>query len=185
MIALRCRAMCAPSPDNLGKESDMTYTPQHLERWTRPDSFMQHCDDWFYSSKCYVFISQHRDSDSVTRSNFACALNELGGESDTVKVISESHWAVGWVEWIAIHASDSIALEKADEIACALSGYPILNEDHWSELEWTEACEYWESMTVESRMEYCQRAGVSIFAARHDCMPYDESGMLQEILNGC
>lgn len=35
-----------------------------------------------------------------------CMLRELGGESETVRVVRESHWAVGWVEWIAIHESD-------------------------------------------------------------------------------
>jgi hypothetical protein len=91
---------------------------------------------------------------------------------------------VGWVEWIAIHESDSQALEKANEIMRRLDGYPVVNEDHWSELEWNEACEYWERLSVRDRAEYCQRAGLSIFAARRDYMPSDDSGMLMELLRG-
>lgn len=162
----------------------MTYEPRNLERWTRPESFMQHCEEWFYTRACFIFIGQNRDSDSVTRSNFQCALRELGGESDTVAVIRESHWACGWIEWIAIHESDAAALECADEMAGALSDYPVLDDEHWSELEWTEAHDYWESMDVRERAYYCERAGISIFAARRDYMPIDDSGHLLELLNG-
>jgi len=31
----------------------------------------------------------------------------LGGESETVFVVSENHFLVGRVEWIAIHESDT------------------------------------------------------------------------------
>lgn len=150
-----------------------------LEKWTRPDSYMG--AEW---PEYFVFLGQHRDSDSLSRSNFICGLEKIGGESDTVHIVHERHWAVGWVEWIAIHESDSQALEKANEIMRRLDGYPVVNEDHWSELEWNEACEYWERLSVRDRAEYCQRAGVSIFAARRDYMPSDDSGMLMELLSG-
>jgi hypothetical protein len=150
-----------------------------LEKWTRPDSYMG--AEW---PEYFVFLGQHRDSDSLSRSNFICGLEKIGGESDTVHIVHESHWAVGWVEWIAIHESDSQALEKANEIMRRLDGYPVVNEDHWSELEWNEACEYWERLSVRDRAEYCQRAGLSIFAARRDYMPSDDSGMLMELLRG-
>jgi len=50
--------------------------------------------------------------------------------------------AVGWVEWIAIHESDAAALAIANKISDALEDYPVVNEDHWSQLEWDEACDY-------------------------------------------
>jgi hypothetical protein len=99
-------------------------------------------------------------------------------------VICENHWAVGWVEWIAIHESDSKALEIADEIICALADYPILDDSHWSDLEYQEASDYWESMSISDRIYWCDRVGVSIFAARHDHLPEDQSGELISILNG-
>ena len=43
-------------------------------------------------------------------------LTALGGETDTVIVVRETHWAVGWVEWIAIHQDDEKALKIADDI---------------------------------------------------------------------
>lgn len=150
-----------------------------LTRWTLPDSYGgAHWDEYF------VFLGQNRDSDSLTRSNFICGLKALGGESETVIVVREGHWACGWVEWIAIHESDTAALEQADSIACALEDYPVVNEDHWSEMEWNEAADYWERMRVRDRIEYCERAGISIFAARRDYLPQDDSGALLELLRG-
>ena len=70
-----------------------------------------------------------RDSDCLKQSNFAVMLRELGGESETVIVVRESHWAVGWVEWIAIHELDAAALQIADE-QCAL----------WKWLQEAEVC---------------------------------------------
>ena len=163
----------------------MSYEPENLERWSRPDSWMAHCDEWFYTRACFVFIGQNRDSDALARSNFECALRELGGESETVKVISESHWGCGWIEWIAIHESDHKALEIADELVAALSDYPVIDESHWSELEWNEVCELWESSDIEDRLHYMRDSGVSIFAARRDEIPQDDSGMIFDRLRSC
>jgi len=127
------------------------YTPKHLKRWTRPECYIGESWPEHYSAG----VGQHRDSDALARSNFACMLKALGGESETVKVVHEGHWAVGWVEWIAIHESDSQALETADEIAAALEDYPVINEDHWSELEMQEANEVWKDCyTAQERIDY-------------------------------
>ena len=141
----------------------MTYQPKHLTRWTLPDSYAgPEWPEWF------SIYGQHSDSDSLTRSNFACILKELGGESETVRVIRERHWAVGWIEWIGVHERDSKALEIADGISKDLEGYPVVNEDHWSQLESDEAFDYWQRMSVRERVEWCRDADVSIFAARRD-----------------
>lgn len=151
-----------------------------IERWTRPSSFAAWEDSWFYSNKCFVFLGRHRDSDILTESNFECGLAALGGESDTVQIVRESHWAVGWVEWIAIHESDTKALEIADDIMCALSDYPVVNEDDWSEREWNAAQDYWESLDISERVDLCRGAGLSIFAARSDSIPQGDNGYIYE-----
>lgn len=135
--------------------------PKHLKLWTMPDNYMGEVWPGYY-----VFLGQHRDSDSLTRSNFICGLKEIGGETETVQVVRERHWAVGWVEWIAIHQDDEKALEIADHIMDGLEDYPVVNEDHWSDLEWTEAHDYWQSMGLRERVAMCRDAGVSIFSAR-------------------
>lgn len=150
-----------------------------LKRWTMPDSYWG--AEW---PDYFIFLSQHRDSDALSRSNFECGLEALGGESETVQVVRERHWAVGFVEWIAIHESDERALELAEEILCGLSDYPVLNEEHFYALEYSEAEQYWESMSVRERMDYCERAEISIFSARRDYLPEDSSGFLLELLRG-
>ena len=48
-------------------------------------------------------LTQNRDSDTLTRSNFISAMNELGGEdSYNVKILRFGHWACGWWEMIAV-----------------------------------------------------------------------------------
>src|SRR5260370_30310285 len=88
----------------------MTYDPEHLKRWTLHDNYFgAEWPDYFSSG-----VGQSRDSVALERSNFECTLKALGGESETVIVVRESHWSIGWVEWIAIHQDDSAALRIAD-----------------------------------------------------------------------
>jgi len=131
----------------------MTYTPENLNLWTLPDSYAgEHWPEY------YVFLGQNRDSDCLAQSNFICGLRELGGESETVLVIREGHWACGWIEWIAIHQDDAQALEIADEIAAALSDYPVLDDSHFSDLEQQEADRVWESCyDAQDRIDYIRR----------------------------
>jgi hypothetical protein len=151
-----------------------------IKRWTLPDSYCGATwEDYF------VFLGQSRDSSTLERSNFECGLEALGGECEGVIVVRENHWAVGWVEWIAIHKDNSEALEAADEMLCALSDYPILNESHFSELELSEAENYWQQLPIRYRVELCQEAGVSVFAARHDWLPSEDSGYIYERCAGC
>jgi len=127
------------------------YTPKHLKRWTLPECYIGATWPDYYSAG----VGQTRDSDTLERSNFACMLKALGGESETVKVVHESHWAVGWIEWIAIHESDSKALAIADDLAAKLEDYPVLDENHWSELELEEAGRVWkECYTPQERIQY-------------------------------
>lgn len=122
----------------------------------------------------YVFLGRTRDSDALSRSNFQSALRLLGGENDPgVLVVRESHWAVGWVEWIAIHESWDETLEKANTIADKLEDYPVVDENDWSEMEFEEACESWEGMSVRERVEMLQEYGLCIFAARRAELPQD------------
>ena len=107
------------------------YQPERLERWKMPRDYAG--AEWpeYYSAG----VGRSRDSDCLEESNFDAMLAELGGESDTVQVVRESHWAVGWVEWIAIHESDEQSLRVADALRQDLDAYPVLDEADWSERE--------------------------------------------------
>lgn len=132
----------------------MTYQPAHLNRWTMPDHYAGAVWPDYFSAG----VGQSRDSDALERSNFAVMLRALGGESETVRVVREGHWAVGWVEWIAVHQDDKRALQIADEQAARLSNYPILDEDHFSEVEIEDANETWtRCFSDKERLDYIRK----------------------------
>ncbi len=124
-----------------------------LNEWTMPGSYFGATWEGYY-----VFLSQTRDSHTLERSNFICALEAIGGESEHeggVQVVREGHWACGWIEWIAIPAGPSVALAKALEIMDGLESYPVVNEEHWSEVEREEADEAWRNCyDLSERIEY-------------------------------
>jgi hypothetical protein len=129
----------------------MTYTSTHLKRWELPECYVGELWPNYYSSG----FGQSRDSDALERSNFRCALAQLGGETDTVTVVREGHWAVGWVEWIAIHQDDEDALRIADRLQEKMQGYPVLDEEDWSNEEHEEANEIWRNCyTPAERIRY-------------------------------
>ncbi len=100
-----------------------------MQKWSRSENYIG--ESYF---DYYVLLSRHRDSGLVEESNFWSALKALNGESDTVKVIRSSHWAVGWIEFILIHESDKVSVDKGNEIDKALDNYPILDEDAFGEM---------------------------------------------------
>lgn len=134
----------------MNKTKEIEALHEALTRWEVPGSwFGQHWDGYF------VGLGQHRDSDALDRSNFRAALEALGGESDTVHVVREGHWAVGWIEWIAIHESNTEALKIQYDIERSLADYPVLDESDWCEEEAEEANEVWSNCyTDRERVEY-------------------------------
>lgn len=142
-----------------------TYIPKNLQRWKLPDCY--YGTQW---PGYYVFLAQHRDCDCLSRSNFRCGMEALkklpaweGKPEDDDNnvsryVVRENHWAVGWVEWIAIHESDHEALKTADEMAGALEEYPVLDESDFSELEEEEAQYVWlNCYNVRDRVDYVRK----------------------------
>lgn len=128
-----------------------TYTPKLLTRWTLPDSYFGPKWTKYYSSG----FGHHRDSDCLSESNFYSCLKALGGESSTVIVVRECNWAVGWVEWIAIHEGDAKALEIADSLVKECQDYPVIDEADWSEREEEAATHLWSKcFDAKDRLEY-------------------------------
>jgi len=154
------------------------YTPKHLHLWEHPDSY---CGaSW---PEYYVVIGQHRDSDCLTRSNFRIAKTRLEAieakypewdnptDHDTAMLVNpyESHWAVGHVEWLGVHKdSPEELIMAADGILASIADYPALDESDWSDLEYSEAMEYWDSLSLSCKVDYCRDCDVSIFAARRN-----------------
>ena len=111
----------------------MKYIPVKLNMWEHPRNYFGETWEGYY-----VFLSQTRDSDALTRSNYICGLEQIGGRSETVVETHERHWACGWLDTILIHEDDYDALLKADKLMQRLEDYPVVNEDHYSELEYEE-----------------------------------------------
>lgn len=131
----------------------MTYEPEHLKLWTMPDSYFgpEH-------PSSYVFLRHNRDSDDLTESNFMCGLKAIGGESPTVQIVRETHWAVGWVEWIAISSSDNKSLQLADGVLSELDDYIVLDESDFSDREDEHAQDIWTNcFRVKDRINYIRR----------------------------
>lgn len=141
----------------------MSYTPENLKLWAVPK-------DWFGQPwhGYYVFLGRHRDSGALDRANFDAAWAELtklpektlpdDDEIATIQKVCENHWAVGWIEWIAIHKSDDEALKVADEIMAGLENYPVVDEQLFSQYETDEANETWANCyRVKDRVEYIRK----------------------------
>ena len=135
--------------------SNPTCTP-----WTLPKDYMGETWGDYHSSG----FGRSRDSDTIEESNFQVALAELEKLSTdhegepTVFSVRESHWAVGWVEWIAIHNSNTAAIAKAKELCAKREDYPVLDEDAHSQLEFETAQDIWENCyNTTERIAYIRR----------------------------
>jgi hypothetical protein len=124
----------------------------NLKKWVYLSSYIgENYSDY------YMGCGQSRDSDALERSNFAAAIEMLGGENETVIVARAGHWACGWVEQILVHESDKKALQILSDIKTKLEDYPVLDDDAFSQLEYDELNESFESNKeyfIQSVSEY-------------------------------
>jgi hypothetical protein len=97
-------------------------------------------------SKWFVMpVSRTRDSGPLDESNFHSFLDGLGGESETVEVHRFGHWGPGWYEIIIVSPEDEKALKSAYDMARSLENYPALDDQDWSNREWEEFEQSWDS----------------------------------------
>lgn len=83
-----------------------------------------------------VVIGQHRDSDTLDRSNFRVIARDLQGRyGEDVAIERASHFLVGWAETLLVNPCNADAVAVANEWREKLEGYPVANEDDYSELE--------------------------------------------------
>lgn len=125
-----------------------------LELWTMPECYVGEVWPNYYRSG----FGRSRDSDCLEENNFVEALAALGGESDTVQVVREGHWAVGWIEWIAIHADDEKAIRIAEKLNEQREDYPSLNDDTLSERKMKVADVIWRNCyNTAERLAYVRQ----------------------------
>ena len=164
-----------------------------LQQWKMPDSYFG-----FNPIGDYGVYSRHRDSDTLTNSNWECLLKHFKeleknyvfhtepmekyqtGFSTVdetpdswVYVWSASHWAVGYIEYMMLREDAPKELhDQIEEVMDDLRNVcPVFNEDHYSAACWENKCQLWDMMSVKERIYYCQKAEISIFAARRKELP--------------
>tara|TARA_Y100001938_G_scaffold5948_1_gene7433 strand:+ start:384 stop:1229 length:846 start_codon:yes stop_codon:yes gene_type:complete len=89
--------------------------------------------DWLVSS-----IQLNRDSGLIEKSNFETyikGLTDIEPEGDHWQIHRFGHWACGWFEVVILNPIDSLVLDQALQDQLSLTDYPILNEDHFSNMQ--------------------------------------------------
>lgn len=96
----------------------------------RPDDADEFC----------VYHLNHRDSGLLDQSNANAIRKALEAFEDDVRFETFSHWAVGWIDAVAVRV-ETRAYRTLCEIIDRLSEYPILDETEYSEREYEATLE--------------------------------------------
>lgn len=110
--------------------------------------------DWLVSS-----IQLNRDSGLIEKSNFETyikGLTDIEPEGDHWQIHRFGHWACGWFEIVILNPVDSLVLDQALQDHLSLTDYPILNEDHLSNME------------LDSYHEWVENTGLSLVYEKID-----------------
>ena len=92
-------------------------------------------------------FSVNRDSDTIGRSNWDTITEDLEERfPDDVQIERASHWACGWIDYLAVRMLNEDGTPTEAAIAVhewreQLDEYPVANDERLSELEWNEAYE--------------------------------------------
>lgn len=160
-----------------------------LKPWTLPPSY--HGASW---GGWLVFLARNRDSNILEDLNFEVAFDAVRDETTAKEgehrpqIVRESHWACGWVEWIAIHSSDAGAIAEAEKLAARLDTYPVLDETELSNRECEAAYKGWAEASIRDRIHALKRCYgygkertiglATLLQARRDTLPDDDTGAL-------
>lgn len=120
----------------------------------------------------FYLLSVGRDSRCLERSNFEVLEAKLKALGANYTIETHGHWACGWLDHLLLSFDNSPQVVR--EIATMVHGlndYPILDEDHYSQLENTEVYTLWGDEVNRDRVGFCKAAGISIFAARSEYVP--------------
>jgi len=128
-------------------------------------------------------ISQNRDSGPMERSNWEVITEDMEKRfPKNVEIVHSSHWAVGWVEQLAVRMLDKRGkVTKAGKAILdwkeSLENYPVADEEHFSDLEYNEFVEYIEQEygadKTEAILNYIDECGY----------PFNYEGMSTEDLD--
>ena len=69
---------------------------------------------------------------------------------------------------------------EAGKVISDILATELYASQRFNVMEWEEAQNYWQQLPISYRVELCRDAEVSIFAARHDYIPQQDSGYIYE-----
>ncbi len=129
--------------------------------------------------------SIHRDSSDLELSNHAVIIRELQelDLEDSWDVMRFNHWAVGWVEEIAINIENPDLVSLGANITERLDDYSSLDEDDYIERRWEERLkDRYEILVLEdgetfTNLEGCQLIGFSSMIDETDIEEMFNAGM--------
>jgi len=133
-----------------------TYSKFSPTEFDRAGAFLPDRQEWLV-----LPVSQNRDSGPLDQSNFAKALEILGGESEDVEIHRFGHWGPGWFEIIIVNPGNAELVKQAEDIERSLENYPVLNDEDYSRREWECFQESWESW---GRRDYQKELAKKLFA---------------------
>jgi len=117
----------------------MKETKPKAGNWCEFESFcwFERPDD---ADKFCIYHLNHRDSDLLEQSNADAIRKALEQFGDDVRLETFSHWAVGWIDAVAVRVSgpdskETEAYRTLCEIIDRLAEYPVLDETDYSERE--------------------------------------------------
>lgn len=110
---------------------------------------------WGERSDWLIAYTTNLDADCLGRSNWRSFIKALGGSggegakgtqdvSETVAIEEAKHWACGWVQYLIVHPDAKEQIAIAEAIIEKLDGYPVVDEDDWSQLERDEYDKFFE-----------------------------------------
>jgi hypothetical protein len=144
--------------------------------------FAYHGDVDFGGTWAWTF-SRSRDADLLEESNFEVISKDMEERfPDDVFIDCHSHWAVGWVELIAVRVLDddgeiTDAFLAIDEWAKALENYPVADDSDFSEREYEASINDLEWATPNNMIDDLPEDWQSIlFSALWDSNIYYEDG---------
>lgn len=157
------------------------FAKSHCYTRNKPHDFGWHEQPDWKEDNTFLYHYEHRDSDLLAQSNAKVIRDTLGDYDDTtVQWQHFSHWAVGWIDAVAIKIRD-----EAGEFTAAfidmynllerLDDYPVLDEDDYSQRQWKEAGDYWRKYCDHAdRVAICKELGISARYARYTKNPPEE-----------
>ena len=172
-------------------------------KWTRASNYAG--PDWHNYA---LVVSCHRGSDLLEQCNLEAAtsflepfttkdasdetlalfyaecdnkdeMKDLKEELRAAVVVTNNHWAVGWVKYLMVDLGDRDAVLAAGAILQDLDDYPILDENAYIEAEDKAIDECWKSMRQTERVYILKRA----YFSEQDAQRYAALDTIEQVLD--